>query len=60
MAQRYPGQVVGFEKQFGNIYQHVHFPLDPRQFFRIWHASKFKAYGTYMGTDKIGHFVDMT
>ena len=59
MAQRYPGQVVGFEKQFGNIYQHVHFPLDPRQFFRIWHASTFKAYGVYMGTDKIGHFVDM-
>jgi ankyrin repeat protein len=59
MKQKYPGLVVGYEKQFGNIYQHVHFPLDPRQFFRIWHASTFKAYGSYMGTDKIGHFVDM-
>jgi ankyrin repeat protein len=59
MKRRYPGKVVGFEKQFGNIYQHVHFPLDPRQFFRIWHASTFMAYGTYMGTDKVGHFTDM-
>lgn len=59
LKQRYPGKLVGYKQQFGNIYQHVHFPLDPRQFFRIWHASTFVAYGTYVGTDKIGHFTDM-
>jgi len=51
--------VVGYEEQFTNIFQHVHFPLDPRQVFRIWHASTLKVYGTYLGTDKIGHFTDM-
>jgi len=59
MMKRYPGLVVGYEEQFGNIFQHVHFPLDPRQLFRIWHASTLKVYGTYLGTDKIGHFTDM-
>lgn len=59
LKERFPGKLVGFKRQFGNIYQHVHFPLDPRQFFRLWHASTFKAYGTYAGTDKVGHFTDM-
>lgn len=59
LRQRYPGMVVGYKQQFGNIYQHVHFVLDPRQVFRLWHASTFLAYGTYIGTDKIGHFTDM-
>lgn len=59
MADRYPGKVVGYKEAFTNIYEHVHFPLDPRQVFRIWHAATVKAYGTYLGGDKIGHFVDM-
>ena len=59
LKHRFPGKLIGYKQQFGNIYQHVHFPLDPRQFFRLWHASTFKAYGTYVGTDKLGHFTDM-
>ncbi len=55
----YPGKVVGYRDQFGNIFEKVHFPLDPRQFFRIWHASTFKAFDVYLGSDKIGHFTDM-
>lgn len=59
MKEQYPGQVIGFEEPFENIFQHVHFPLDPRQIFRIWHACTFKVYGTYLGSDKVGHFTDM-
>jgi cytohesin len=56
---QHPGRLLGYKEQFDNIYKNVHFPLDPRQFFRIWHAATIKAYGTYLGTDKIGHFTDM-
>lgn len=59
MAKRYPGQIVAYKEQFTNIYQHVHFFLDPRQFFRIWHASTVRINDTLVGTDKIGHFTDM-
>ena len=59
LAKQFPGKIVGYRQQFGNVYQHVHFPLDPRQLFRLWHASTLMAYGTYFGTDKIGHFTDM-
>ena len=56
---RYPGRVVGYKHSTRNILQNTHFILDPRQLFRLWLASTFKAYGTYMGTDKLGHFTDM-
>ena len=59
MKQQYPGKVIGYKEQFTNIFEHVHFPLDPRQIFRIWHASTIKVYGTYLGGDKMGHFTDM-
>ena len=59
MQRRYPGALVGYKRQFTNAYQNVHFILDPRQLFRIWHSATIKAYGTYLGTDKIGHFTDM-
>jgi ankyrin repeat protein len=55
----YPGLVVGYHEQFINIYEKAHFVLDPRQFFRIWHAGTLCAWGTYVGADKIGHFTDM-
>lgn len=57
--KRYPGLLVGYKEQFTNVYEHVHFVLDPRQFFRLWHACTIKAYGTYLGADKMGHFTDM-
>ncbi len=58
-TQRFPGRVVGYRETIRNIYQHVHFPLDPRQFFRLWHASTMQVYGVYFGPDKFGHFADM-
>ena len=57
--RKYPGKIVGYRETIKNIYQNVHFPLDPRQVFRIWHASTMKVYGTYLGPDKIGHLADM-
>ncbi len=54
-----PGRIVGYRETIRNIYQHVHFPLDPRQLFRMWHASTIEVYGIYLGPDKIGHFTDM-
>lgn len=59
LQAKYPGKVIGYKKEFGNVYQSVYFPVDPRQFFRIWLAGTIKVYGVYMGTDKIGHFTDM-
>lgn len=59
VKRMYPGRVVGYKEKFTNIYQHVHFPLDPRQFFRLFLGSTMKVYGVYLGTDKIGHFTDM-
>ncbi|MHC4947499.1 MAG: ankyrin repeat domain-containing protein [Planctomycetota bacterium] len=57
--KEHAGLLVGYEEQFRNIYEKVHWPIDPRQFFRIWHSSTIKVYDTYLGTDKIGHFTDM-
>ncbi len=60
IKERYPGEVVAYHpSDFKCVYAKVHFPLDPRSVFRLWRASSIKANGTYLGTDKIGHFVDM-
>lgn len=60
IVDKYPGKVVAFHpSDFDCIYAKAHFPLDPRSLFRLWRSSSTMAYGTYMGTDKIGHFVDM-
>lgn len=59
VMRKYPGRIVGYRETIRNIYQHVHFPLDPRQLFRMWHASTIEVYGIYLGPDKIGHFTDM-
>jgi hypothetical protein len=60
ITDQYPDKVVAFHpSDFDCIYAKAHFPLDPRSLFRIWRASSTMAYGTYLGTDKIGHFVDM-
>ncbi len=56
----YPDGITAFHpSDFDCVYAKVHFPLDPRSLFRIWRSSTFKAYDSYLGTDKIGHFVDM-
>jgi len=60
MKEQYPGKLVAYHpSDFDCLYAKAHFPLDPRSLFRIWRASTVMVNGTYMGTDKIGHFVDM-
>ncbi len=59
LRRAHPGRIVGHWESIGNIFTGAYFPLDPRQFFRIWHACTFKACGVYLGTDKLGHFTDM-
>lgn len=60
VTDQYPGKVVAYHpSDFECLYAKAHFPLDPRSLFRLWRASSVKVYGTYMGTDKVGHFVDM-
>lgn len=57
--ERFPGQVAGHKALFAHVYQGVHLPIDPRQFFKVWFAPTIKAHGVYLGTDKLGHFVGM-
>ncbi len=56
---RYPGRIVAFMEADANIYQHAFFPLEPRFISRWYFAPTIKVYGTYLGTDKIGHFTDI-
>jgi ankyrin repeat protein len=58
VVERFPGFVTGYKHPLANIYQHTHFILDPRQFFRLWLARNVNVYGHAIGTDKIGHFSD--
>lgn len=60
MQAKYPGEIVAYHpSDFDCVYAKAHFPLDPRSLFRLWRSSSVKANGVYLGTDKIGHFVDM-
>ncbi len=57
--KRYPGRITGYWESIHNVFTGIYFPLDPRQFFRFFHACTMEAYGTYFGPDKLGHFTDM-
>jgi hypothetical protein len=60
MKAQYPGKIVAYHpSDFDSVFAKAHFPLDPRSLFRLWRASTVKVNGTYLGTDKMGHFVDM-
>ncbi len=37
----------------------LHAPYDPRIIGRLWRSGTIRIYDTYLGTDKLGHFVDM-
>jgi hypothetical protein len=41
------------------LHTDLHEPLDIRKVGRLWRSGTMLAYGTFLGTDKIGHFVDM-
>ncbi len=60
IKEQYPGEIVAYHpSDFDCVFAKVHFPLDPRSLFRLWRSSNMKVDGVYMGTDKVGHFVDM-
>jgi len=56
----YPGKHTIYKKHFEDgMHTGLHGPLDPRVLGRIWRAGTIRVYDTYLGTDKIGHFIDM-
>ncbi|HXE54701.1 MAG TPA: ankyrin repeat domain-containing protein [Tepidisphaeraceae bacterium] len=59
MRARYPGRIVAYGERWAGVYQFAFFPLDVRQFAHLFFfSSTIKVFGTYMGTDKLGHFTD--
>jgi len=59
MRRRYPGRVVAYGERFDGVYRWAFFPLDPRMLSHlVYFSSTMMVYGTYMGTDKLGHFTD--
>ncbi len=59
---RHPGQIIAYRSSLlGSIYSHVPLPPDPRQVNRMLflRCSTIKVHGTYLGTDKIAHFMGM-
>lgn len=54
--RRFPGKLT-YHRPFEYIYSYSSFPLDPRQFFKLWRAAHMKIDGVYMGSDKLGHFL---
>ena len=55
MMSRYPGYVTGY-KPAPTFEKVAMFPLNP---IRAWGCATMNVYGSYIGTDKIGHFTDM-
>ena len=59
MRQRYPGLVVAYGERFSGVYEFAFIPIDIRMFGHLlFFSSTIKVYGTYLGTDKLGHFTD--
>lgn len=59
MRDQYPGRVVAYGERFAGVYEHAFSPLDMRAWAHIlFFSSTIKVYGTYVGTDKFGHFTD--
>jgi hypothetical protein len=60
MRARYPGRIVAYGDRFDGMYKYAFFPLDIRGMAHImFFSSTIKVYGTYLGTDKLGHFTDI-
>jgi hypothetical protein len=60
MRARYPGKVVAYGDRFNGMYEKAFFPLDIRGLAHIlFFSSTIKVDGTYLGTDKLGHFTDV-
>jgi ankyrin repeat protein len=52
---RNPGRIVGYKSDHG-LRRYIDIPLSP---FNAWNSACIKAFGVYMGNDKVGHFTDM-
>jgi hypothetical protein len=60
MRRRYPGRVVAYGERFAGVYDGAFSPLDIRELAHmLFFSSTIKVHGTYLGTDKIGHFTDI-
>lgn len=61
IKRRFDGKLPAYKAKsdWNSIYNEAYSPIDPRNISAIFHASTINMYGTYLGTDKIGHFVDM-
>ncbi len=56
----YPGKHTIYKKHFEDgMHTGLHGPLDPRVLGRLWRSGTLRVYDTYLGSDKIGHFIDM-
>jgi ankyrin repeat protein len=55
---QFPGLVVAHKPPFW-IYHHWALVIDPTKLVRLVRTSTIMVDGTYMGTDKISHFIDM-
>lgn len=59
MQEQYPGRVVAYGERFSGVYEHAFMPLDLRAWAHLlFFSSTIRVYGTYVGTDKFGHFTD--
>ncbi len=52
----YPGRICDYKLNSGDVRKYIDLPLSP---FNAWKCGSIKAFGIFMGTDKIGHFTDM-
>ena len=58
LRDRHPGQVTLYSTPKW-IYFYAHLPIDPRRLVLLFQGSTVNLYGTYLGTDKFGHFHDL-
>jgi hypothetical protein len=59
MRDRYPGKIVAYGERFAGVYEHAFLPFDIRAWAHmLFFSSTIRVYGTYIGTDKFGHFTD--
>lgn len=59
LARDLYGEQIAAYKDAGWIYSFAHLPIDPRNLPLLVQSSTIKVYGTYLGTDKLGHFHDL-
>lgn len=56
----YPGRHTIYKKHFEDgMHTGLHAWYDVRVVSRIWRSGTIRVYDTYLGTDKIGHLIDM-